>query len=223
VPTLVLSGREDLRTPLERARAVAAGYPRGQLVEIPFAGHSVVGSDLSGCAPGTAFAFLGGAPGPFACPRRSRVLSIARRPPRRFSALRPKGARGRTLTAVRLTLRDLLRQLTTAPARVRLGGLRGGRFQGNARTGRIRLFGYRYVPRVRVSGVLRLTSSGGVSGRLRVRGGGSRRAAVRVLPSGGLRGRFSQTGGPARSSATATQDGAPLRVIKAPRVPVPRP
>ena len=223
VPTLVLSGREDLRTPLEHARTVAAGYPRGQLVEIPFAGHSVVTSDLSGCAPGTAFAFLGGAPGPFACPPRPRPLSIARRAPRRFGALRPKGARGRrgrTLTAVRLTLRDLFRQLTTAPARVRLGGLRGGRFHGNARTGRIRLFGYRYVPRVRVSGLLRMGSDGRVSGRVRVRGGGSRRATVRVLPSGRLRGRFSQTEGPARASVIAIQGGAPLRVIKAPRVPL---
>lgn len=41
VPTLLLSGERDLSTPLAWARAEAALAPRGQLLEVPGAGHSV--------------------------------------------------------------------------------------------------------------------------------------------------------------------------------------
>jgi pimeloyl-ACP methyl ester carboxylesterase len=41
VPVLLLSGERDLSTPLPWARAEAALAPRGQLLEVPDAGHSV--------------------------------------------------------------------------------------------------------------------------------------------------------------------------------------
>jgi pimeloyl-ACP methyl ester carboxylesterase len=41
VPVLLLSGERDLSTPLPWARAEAALAPRGQLLEVPGAGHSV--------------------------------------------------------------------------------------------------------------------------------------------------------------------------------------
>lgn len=41
VPVLLLSGERDLSTPLPWARAEAALAPRGQLIEVPDAGHSV--------------------------------------------------------------------------------------------------------------------------------------------------------------------------------------
>lgn len=41
VPILLLSGERDLSTPLEWARAEAAMAPRGRLLEVPGAGHSV--------------------------------------------------------------------------------------------------------------------------------------------------------------------------------------
>lgn len=41
VPVLLLSGERDLSTPLPWARAEAAMAPRGQLLEVPGAGHSV--------------------------------------------------------------------------------------------------------------------------------------------------------------------------------------
>ena len=50
VPTLILSGAQDLRTPTSNARAVAALIPDAQLEIVPFTGHSVLGSDFSGCA-----------------------------------------------------------------------------------------------------------------------------------------------------------------------------
>ena len=41
VPILLLSGERDLSTPLAWARAEAALAPRGHLIEVPGAGHSV--------------------------------------------------------------------------------------------------------------------------------------------------------------------------------------
>ena len=41
VPVLILAGTHDLSTPLVWARAEARDAPRGQLVIVPGAGHSV--------------------------------------------------------------------------------------------------------------------------------------------------------------------------------------
>jgi hypothetical protein len=48
VPTLIVSGMDDLRTPVEDARALAASSPDVRLLEVPDRGHSVM--DNSGCA-----------------------------------------------------------------------------------------------------------------------------------------------------------------------------
>lgn len=48
VPTLIVSGLDDLRTPTEDAQALAAATPRAQLLQVPDMGHSVIES--SGCA-----------------------------------------------------------------------------------------------------------------------------------------------------------------------------
>jgi pimeloyl-ACP methyl ester carboxylesterase len=48
VPTLILAGLDDLRTPAEDARALAAVTPGAHLLEIPDVGHSTLTS--SGCA-----------------------------------------------------------------------------------------------------------------------------------------------------------------------------
>ena len=50
VPTLILSGADDLRTPTANAREVAAQIPGSHLLIVPNVGHSVLGSDLSGCS-----------------------------------------------------------------------------------------------------------------------------------------------------------------------------
>ena len=41
VPVLLLAGEQDLSTPLEWARREAATAPRGRLMVVPGAGHSV--------------------------------------------------------------------------------------------------------------------------------------------------------------------------------------
>ncbi len=58
VPALVLNGSLDVRTPTSWARSAVAGMPRAQLVEIPNSGHSVTGTDISGCALSLARRFL---------------------------------------------------------------------------------------------------------------------------------------------------------------------
>ena len=49
VPTLILSGLADLRTPLEGARELAAEVPHPQVVTLRGSGHDVFDSDLTGC------------------------------------------------------------------------------------------------------------------------------------------------------------------------------
>jgi pimeloyl-ACP methyl ester carboxylesterase len=48
LPTLIVSGLDDLRTPTEDAQALAAATPGAQLLQVPDVGHSVIES--SGCA-----------------------------------------------------------------------------------------------------------------------------------------------------------------------------
>ena len=74
VPVLVLSGRDDLRTPLEQAQRVAAAYPRATVLDVPHVGHSVL--TASSCARAAVAAFLAG--GDDAAVRRRR--RCARRP-----------------------------------------------------------------------------------------------------------------------------------------------
>ena len=50
VPTLILSGGDDLRTPTADARALAARIPDAHLLVVPDVGHSVLGSDPGPCA-----------------------------------------------------------------------------------------------------------------------------------------------------------------------------
>lgn len=122
VPTLALDGTLDLRTPVSWAERAIAGNPSAQLVKIPNVGHSVIGSDLSGCALSLAKRFLiyGGTDGK--CNKTSDPVPIAPRTPktlnsvdsakgncRRMSRSACKRAK-KTLTAGYLALRDALDQ-----------------------------------------------------------------------------------------------------------------
>jgi pimeloyl-ACP methyl ester carboxylesterase len=60
VPTLILSGAQDLRTPTSGAEAVAARIPGSQLLVVPYTGHSVLGTEFSGCAQSAVKAFFSG-------------------------------------------------------------------------------------------------------------------------------------------------------------------
>jgi pimeloyl-ACP methyl ester carboxylesterase len=75
VPTLVLSGELDLRTPLEGARYLAA-LLHGKVVVEPGVGHGVLGLDSNGCATPAVDAFLSRRPLP-EC-HRSAAITIER-------------------------------------------------------------------------------------------------------------------------------------------------
>ncbi len=50
VPTLILSGADDLRTPTSNAREVAAEIPGSHLLVVPYTGHSVLTDEQTSCA-----------------------------------------------------------------------------------------------------------------------------------------------------------------------------
>src|SRR5262249_33888360 len=60
VPPLILSGAPGLRRPPAVARSTAPLTPDAQLVVVPLTGHSVLGSDFSGCAAAAVAAFFAG-------------------------------------------------------------------------------------------------------------------------------------------------------------------
>ena len=173
VPTLVLTGREDTRTPLEQSRTIAATYTGSRLLPIPYAGHSVLGSDSSDCSADAAVAFLRGDAPPARCPARPRTVDdpVVSRFPRTLGSLRGS-LRRRSINAGILTVTDVL--LNFPAGRKAVGGLRGGRASLRKRT--IVLDEYEYISGVRVTGTLRLRGLK-VSGQVRIRGGG----ALRVL------------------------------------------
>lgn len=198
VPTLLLSGQEDLRTPLEGARRVAATIRGSELVTVAGTGHSTVGADASGCAARALSRFLADRRPGARCPRIDRTLPLAPAFPSRLRDVRPapgtSGTSGRTVAAASLTVDDALRTAveTTPTATITIGpapaepGLRGGRLvMGDSG---LLLEGVVVVAGVRVSG--RLLERGGESGRLRITGPDAAAGVLRVDKVGNVSGRL---------------------------------
>jgi TAP-like protein len=160
VPTLILSGDDDMRTPQEDAVKLAAQMPKATVQKVPNVGHSVLGSDLSSCSIRALQHFYRGqaltpckAGDPFIPPTPVPPTSISKVSPLRGQ---PRKV-GQTLTSVRLTLADLFERtldsvlnspdgLTIEP----VGGLRGGYFSSD-RKGLV-LHAYSWVPGVTLTG-----------------------------------------------------------------------
>lgn len=165
MPVLVLSGREDLRTPTEDARRPAAEYPHAQVLTIPGVGHSVLTSELTSCGLDGMVAFLAGQPLEQCTDRKDGKL-LARIPvaapfmPASVSELRPMkvgGLPGRTLTAVNLTVLGVINDALVTPSK-RVPGLRSGFVTKSGRT--LRLTGVEWFRGVSVSGTLTGPASG---------------------------------------------------------------
>jgi pimeloyl-ACP methyl ester carboxylesterase len=162
VPTLILSGAQDLRTPSSIAAQVAAQIPGAQMELVPFTGHSVLGSDFSGCATAALSAFFSASP-VAACASARDPFTPTPIAPTRLRYLSPPpglhGGPGRTLTAVLDTLVDLSRQVISAtlqaaqelPSGSSFGGLRGGYARLTSATATLRR--YSFVSGVELSGV----------------------------------------------------------------------
>ena len=113
----------DLRTPVSWAQRAIVGDPSAQLVRIPNNGHSVIGTDISGCALSLAKRFLifGGTDGK--CRQTAPPIPIAPRPASSLNGVkllpgRCRGLRGSRCTRARkqiaggyLALRDTFDQL----------------------------------------------------------------------------------------------------------------
>jgi pimeloyl-ACP methyl ester carboxylesterase len=182
VPTLILSGADDLRTPTANAREVAAQIPDAHLLVVPDTGHSVLGAEPTSCARQALQALFASKPikpcPPLPLPPELRPAPL---PPVALGRVAPAhgygGLTGRTLHAVALTLQDFSRQLvlqlslsgaleeTLSLPAVRFGGLRAGWAQLEGST--LKLHDYTYVPGVGLSG-----SIDGEADDLRVEGSG---------------------------------------------------
>jgi len=171
IPTLILSGSEDLRTPTSGAREVAASIPGSHLLIVPMVGHSVLGSDPSGCAEKALQALFRGRP-IVPCRRRRSTPSRLRPeppPPRMLAHVSPArgyaGLTGRTVHGVQLTIADLARQLDLAleasitseeffsSPDLRTGGLRSGWVRLSI--GGVSFHHYSFIPGMTISGALR--------------------------------------------------------------------
>jgi pimeloyl-ACP methyl ester carboxylesterase len=168
VPTLILSGADDLRTPTANAREVAAEIPGAHLLVVPYTGHSVLTEEQTSCASDALQALFAQTPVK-QCPPAPVPADLRPQPPppTRIGLVSPApgydGLRGRTLHAVALTYGDFVHQLVSEltfsgalesaiDPTLSFGGLRSGwaRFADDAFT----LHGYSYIPGVTLSGMI---------------------------------------------------------------------
>jgi pimeloyl-ACP methyl ester carboxylesterase len=194
VPTLLLSGNDDLRTPQEDATKLASQLPNAKLVHVPDTGHSVLGSDIFGCATRALRSFFRGQAPP-TCRERGGLLPPSPVPPTslgQLPRLRGLPARtGRTLLAARLTLADVFEHAIDSllfssdgfniPP---IGGLRAGYFKVTSNA--LRMHGYSWVPGVTVSGKLPLRGAA----TIRVGGRAAAHGVLHISARGDVRGRL---------------------------------
>ncbi|HEX4032986.1 MAG TPA: alpha/beta hydrolase [Solirubrobacteraceae bacterium] len=185
VPTLIISGADDLRTPTANADAVAAMIPDAKVVVVPQTGHSVLTTEFGACGRDAVNAFFTGQPIETVCEPRSQpaYLRPAPAPPASLHSVTPlpgtTAGAGRTAHAIELTLGWSNREVDESYFETLIGvynpafskGL-GGLYSGFAKVtekqnGRTTMtfHGFSYVPGLTISG--RLTQ--GV-GTLRVGG-----------------------------------------------------
>lgn len=216
VPTLILSGAQDLRTPTSGARALQAQIPGSQLLVVPYTGHSVLGSDFSGCAKIALEAFFEGAQ-VLPCGPIPDFFSPTPPTPRKLAQVRgirglPQRA-GRTLRAVLDTMIDLDRQVIGAtlqaeqklPSGSSFGGLRGG--YARITSSSLRLHRFSFVQGVTLSGTFPVRKGEVGGAAVHVGGFAAARGSVRIGAgsniSGVLGGRHFKLGAKSASAASA--------------------
>lgn len=193
VPTLILSGEQDLRTPTSGAQRVAAMIPGSHVLVVPYTGHSVLGSDFSGCAKIAVESFFEGAE-VLPCGPIPNLFSPTPITPVSLRALHPVQGlpvrAGRTLRAVLDTMLDLDRQVIGAtlqadqalPSGSSFGGLRGGYARITSKT--VRLHRFSFVPGVDLEGVFPVHKGQVASATVKVLGSGGAHGSV-LIGSGG--------------------------------------
>ncbi len=189
VPTLILSGAQDLRTPTAYAMGVAAQIPDAQVLVVPYTGHSVIGSDLSGCAQKAVSTFFAGAPVQ-PCPAAPNPFAPTPVAPTRLASVHPPaglaGNPGRTLTAALDALVDLNRLVIAAsiqadqalPSGSSFGGLRGGSARLTSSAAILKNFSF--VPGVQLSGTFPVREGKLQPATVRISGTGAAPGTIRI-------------------------------------------
>lgn len=164
VPTLILSGLTDLRTPVEGARSVAAEIPGAALVTLAGGGHDLFDTDTTGCVDKAIRRFFGGRAVGTPCAGRSLRPRLAGIPPRTIERVASvpgvPGRTGRILRAAVSTVADAATSDNQAYYagfdRTGRGGLRGGLYRSFATAAGqvLQLVGYEYIDDVPVSGTV---------------------------------------------------------------------
>jgi hypothetical protein len=193
---LVISGRDDSRTPTADASALAASLPAATLLTVPNVGHSVLSSDPSGCAQRAMSAFFIGAPiaqcSPVAAP------AVDPLPPTAVASLAPThalaGMPGHVLSAAVLTLRHDVGFVVPALAAVgEAEGTRAGYIviRGSGRRARAVLHRLSYVSGVALNGSLAIGSASNYApGTLGVSYRGRHYGTLKLDLKGAIRGRL---------------------------------
>ncbi len=189
VPTLILSGAQDLRTPTSGAEAVAARIPGSQLLVVPYTGHSVLGTEFSGCAQAAVKTFFAGA-AVAPCGATQNPFAPTPITPTRLALVKPVGGvagrPGSTLAVVLETIVDLERQVIGAtlqaeqelPSGSSFGGLHGGyaRISSSA----LQLHGLSFVSGVQITGTFPIQAGHLLATDLHVEGSQSAAGIVRI-------------------------------------------
>jgi pimeloyl-ACP methyl ester carboxylesterase len=197
VPTLILSGSDDLRTPTVGASELATEIPGAHLLVVPYTGHAVLENEPTSCAREAMIALFS-AKAVKICPAEPAPASLTPppRPPLRIGAVSAErgyaGLPGRTLHAIRLTLADFVRESalklgaleSLGEATVlRTGGLRAGWAQISSAG--LSFHDFSYVPGLSISGTIkaeaadvRVQGASAADGTLRL---GAHRALVGTL------------------------------------------
>jgi pimeloyl-ACP methyl ester carboxylesterase len=185
VPTLILQGGEDLRTPPEWSANVAARIPGSHRIVIAGVGHATV-SDPRSCAARAILRFVAGRTPPKTCKRVPTGVPGGSSAPKVFEKL--QAARGysrkvgRTVSGLLTTINDLDVVFATSLS-TGGGGLRGGSWRISGR--RLLLRDYQAVTGMTVSG------GGDLSRSLTFRISGPKAAkGTLVLNARGLSGRL---------------------------------
>ena len=198
VPTLLMDGGQDMRTPVASTRAVAARSPGATVLVAPGAGHSLLYEYA--CAQQQVRNLLYGrrvATG--ACNREARVPQPIPVPPATVGAVAPAGApgtAGRVARAARLTVQDgvLAMDAATGSGLPALPGIRGGvARQRDLLGGVIAYSRFSAVRGVRITGTLRFNGAT-FQGALQVDGPG-RWDGTLYLARGGERAYTGSIGG----------------------------
>lgn len=199
VPALLISGLQDVRTPTTNAQLVAARIPGAQLLTVPYTGHSVLGSDFSGCAQAAVKAFFEGAP---IQPCQTRANPFAPTPPTPtyLGSVRPVGGlpgkAGATLAVALDTILDLERQVIGAtlqaeqalPSGSSFGGLRGG--YARLTSSSLTLHRLSFVRGVELTGRFPIRKGHLLRSTVQIEGAAAARGRIRIAGSPRVTGRL---------------------------------